>query len=164
MSTKWYLLKELKLSFKTVGLGDFNDHLIYRKNSSMLRKMGVWRKLPGGPRISFSTGFNLSPLVPSPETSRITSHGDKVSPGVLLITGKLPACIHAQLVSTPTSSVQLLQFDCYPLISHFPLSEGVFKRSLFAVVVLGFHGGSETRYSLSAPSALFAACWNPTLE
>lgn len=84
MSTKWYLLKESKVSFKTVGLGNFNDSFIYRKNSSMLRKMGVWRKLPGGSRISFSTGFNLSSLVPCPETSSITSHGDKVIPGVFI--------------------------------------------------------------------------------
>lgn len=67
-----------------MGLGDFNDYFIYRKNSSMLRKMRVWRKLPGGSRISFSTGFNLSSLVPSPETSSITSHRDKVSPGVFI--------------------------------------------------------------------------------
>lgn len=74
--------------------------------------------------------------------------------GFLLITGKLPACIHAQLVSTPTSSVHLLQFDCYRLISHFPHSEGVFKRSLCCCFYWGFMGGVK----LDIASQLLLPC------
>lgn len=137
MSVKWYLLKELKLSFKTLGLDDCNDSFIHRKNASMLRKTGVWRKLPGGSRIGLSAGSTLPSLAPSPAS--ITSHGGKASPRAFISHREVPR-LHSCSVSTPMSCVQLPQLDGYHLVSYSPLSECVFKRNPFTVVFTGVSG------------------------
>lgn len=80
MSVKWYLLKELKLSFKTPSLNDFNDSFKFRNKSSMSRKVEGGRTLPGRSRVSLSTGQTFFPRS-QPRASSTTVCGDKDGPG-----------------------------------------------------------------------------------
>lgn len=109
MSVKWHLLKELKLSFKTLSFNDVNDSFDHGHNS-LMRKVEVERTLPGRSRISFSTGSQHSSLVPRPE--HLASPAvSKAMLGLSLVISRFSTCIHIQLVLIPTSCVQLPPFD-----------------------------------------------------
>lgn len=117
MSVKWYLLKELKLSFKTPSLNDFNDSFKYRNKSSMSRKVeGGRTKLKVGELFqadleSVSLQVKHSSLVPSPGHLAPLSVETRTGLGLSLVTGRFSTCSHIQLVLIPVSCVQLPPFD-----------------------------------------------------
>lgn len=88
-------------------------------------------------------------------------------PGLSLVTGRFPICIHAQSqLPCPVSSfLNLMVTISYPT-PHFPNVS--LKEIPLLLFLLEFQGRSETRYSCSAPPRFLHApapsCWKPKLR